>query len=367
MADSAEKTEEATDKRMKEVRSKGKLSKSQDITAWVGVGAAAIMIPATIGHASASATGQLFTVTSIIADPDPGKAMQALEAGLASMSGTIVPMFAVVFVSVLAASTVQGGIHFSKFKGHFEQFNLLSGLKKTFGTQALWNGAKSLLKTAVVSLVLYSVITGMLPALTGSGSMPISSLIAEAGAGVSSLVQFAVFAGLGLAAVDVFVVMKRNRKQTKMTKKEVTDENKSSEGDPLIKGQRRARQRAMSRNRMIAAIPAADVVLINPTHIAVALKYEPGKSAPKVVAKGSGVIAARIREEADKHDVPMVRDIPLARALHAACEIGDEIPAGLYTSVAQVLAFVMQLAARGGPRRIETVSTSFLTPEAVSA
>ena len=132
-----------------------------------------------------------------------------------------------------------------------------------------------------------------------------------------------------LAAADFFVVMRRNRKKTRMTKKEVKDENKSSEGDPLIKSQRRARQMAMSRNRMIAAIGDADVVLVNPTHFAVALKYEPGKSAPRVVAKGAGHIAARIREEAEAKNVPMVQDIPLARALHGACETGPGDPGGL--------------------------------------
>ncbi len=111
-------------------------------------------------------------------------------------------------------------------------------------------------------------------------------------------------AGLVLAAADVFVVMRRNRKKTRMTKKEVQDENKNTEGDPLIKSQRRSRQLAMSRNRMIAAIADADVVLVNPTHVAVALKYEPGKSAPRVVAKGAGHIAARIREEAEAKSVP---------------------------------------------------------------
>lgn len=364
MADSQEKTEEATPKRMKEVRSKGQLSKSQDITAWVGVGAAAVMIPSTVTHASAAATGQLSAVTSIVSNPDPAMALQALEAGLGSMAGTLAPMFAVVAVAVLAASAVQGGIHFQKFKGHFEQFNPLTGLKRIFGTQALWNGVKTLAKTAVVALVLYSVIRGLLPVLTGSGSMPLASLVAEAAAGVSALVQFAVFAGLVLAAADVGVVMRRNRKKTRMTKKEVTDENKNSDGDPLVKSQRRSRQLAMSRNRMIAAVAGADVVLLNPTHIAVALKYEPGKSAPRVVAKGAGTIAARIREEAETKSVPMVRDILLARALHKACEVGHEIPAELYTAVAKVLAFVMQMNSRGSFRRMEHPTTSFLTPEA---
>lgn len=353
MSEAQERTEQATPKRMKEVRSKGQLSKSQDVTAWVGVGAAALMIPSTIAHASNAAASQLLTVSSVISDPDPLRALPGLEAGLASIGGTMAPMLCVVCLAVIAASAAQGGIHVQKFKGHFEQFNLLTGVKRTFGVQALWQGAKTIVKTAVVGLVLYVVLQGFMPVLTGSGSLPIGSLLAEAGAGVSSLIQFAVFAGLALAAADVFVVMRRNRKKTRMTKKEVSDENKNTEGDPLVKSQRRSRQLAMSRNRMIAAVASADVVLLNPTHIAVALLYEPGKSAPRVVAKGSGLIAARIREEADTHTVPMVRDIPLARALHASCEVGQEIPPELYAAVAKVLAFVMQLNNRGSARRTD--------------
>lgn len=364
MSDGQERTEKATDKRMREVRSKGELAKSQDVTAWLGVAAAALMMPTTIATGSKAAGAQLMAVRNVIADPDPGRAVAALEEALASLVGTVTPLLAAVLVTVVAGSAAQGGIHFKKFKGHYEQFNLLNGFKQTFGTQALWQGVKTLLKTGVVALVLYSVAQGLMPVLLGAGSMPLSGLLNEAVGGVSTLIQFAVFAGLGLAALDVFVVMRRNRKKTRMTLKEVKDENKNSEGDPHIKSQRRSRQMAMSRNRMFSAIESADVVMLNPTHIAVALKYEPGKSAPRVVAKGSGKVAARIREEADKHGVPMVRDVPLARALHAACEIGEEIPAELYTSVAHVLAFVMQLAARGGTRRIETVSKSFLTDEA---
>ncbi|BDZ45080.1 EscU/YscU/HrcU family type III secretion system export apparatus switch protein [Naasia aerilata] len=154
-------------------------------------------------------------------------------------------------------------------------------------------------------------------------------------------------AGIGLALVDVFVVMRRNRKQTRMTKREVRDENKSSEGDPLVRSQRRSKQLAMSRNRMIAAVGSADVVLLNPTHVAVALKYEKGKSAPRVVAKGAGEVAAKIRERAASTNTPMVHDIPLARALYGACDVGDEIPVELYGAVARVLAFVLSLKSRG--------------------
>jgi len=150
-------------------------------------------------------------------------------------------------------------------------------------------------------------------------------------------------------------VMRRNRKHTHMTKKEAKDEHKKSEGDPLVRAQRRSRQLALSRNRMIAAVGDSDVVLLNPTHLAVALRYEPGKSAPRIVAKGAGVVAQKIRERAEESGVPMVRDIPLARALHTACDIGQEIPEELYTAVAQVLAFIEHLKRRGSARGTHTM------------
>jgi len=199
------------------------------------------------------------------------------------------------------------------------------------------------------------VVSSLMPLLLQSGSLPLASLLAAGSDGAASLIRASVIAGLVLAAADVLVVMRRNRKHTRMTRKEVTDENKRTDGDPLIKSQRRSRQMAMSRNRMIAAIADADVVVVNPTHVAVALKYEPGISAPKLVAKGAGNIATRIREEAVAKRVPMVRDIPLARNLHEACNLGDEIPAGTYNEVARVLAFVMTLKARGRPDGIHTV------------
>jgi flagellar biosynthetic protein FlhB len=269
----------------------------------------------------------------------------------------LTPMIVVVTVAVLAAAAVQGGIHFKKFSGKFEQFDLVKGLGRTFGGQALWNGVKAFTKTGVVGLVLFVVIQGLMPVLTTAGGLPLTALISAATGGTSALIQSAVLAGLILAFADVFVVMRRNRKKTRMSKKEIKDESKSSEGDPLIKSQRRSRQLAMSRNRMMTAIVDADVVLVNPTHFAIALKYEPGKSAPRIVAKGAGEVAAKIREQAETDRVPIVRDIPLTRALHKACELGQEIPVELYTAVAQVLAFVMALKARGAAKGVHTMST----------
>ncbi|MBG6213576.1 MAG: EscU/YscU/HrcU family type III secretion system export apparatus switch protein [Cryobacterium sp.] len=354
--DSGEKTELATPKRMKEVREKGQLSKSQDVTAWLGVGAAAIMLPATIAAGALAGTDQMYMIGALANTPDPDVAVQALGNGLASMAASLTPFFVVVVAVVLGGAALQGGIQFKKFTGKYEQFNVVTGLKRVFGTQAMWEGVKVLAKTAVVGLVLYTVIQGLMPVLLTAGGLPVSELLVAATNGAAALLQAAVIAGLVLAAADIFVIMRRNRKKTRMSKKEVKDENKASEGDPLIKSQRRSRQLIMSRNRMIASVTDADVVLVNPTHVAVALKYEPGKSAPRVVAKGVGHIATRIREQADTDRVPIVQDIPLARALHGACEIGDEIPADFYNAVARVLAFVMALKARGSSPGVHTMS-----------
>ncbi|WP_423922025.1 EscU/YscU/HrcU family type III secretion system export apparatus switch protein [Frigoribacterium sp. 2-23] len=345
--DSGERSEQATEKRMREVHSKGQLSRSQDLSAWVGVGATAVMIPSTIERAAEAGTDQLFTIKSVIAHPDDLNVVNAMMHAFGSMASTLGPMLAVVGIAVLATAVAQGGVHLKRMTGSYQQFNLLTGVKRLFGTQALWQGAKSLIKTAVVGLVLWFAVQGLMPVLMSGGGLSVSALIEEAQAGTGTLLRAAIAAGLLLGAADVFVVIRRNRKKTRMTKKEIKDEHKSSDGDPLVKSQRRSRQLSMSRNRMIGAIADSNVVLVNPTSYAVALTYEPGKSAPRVVAKGAGVMAARIREQAETSSVPIVTDVPLTRALHAACGLGDEIPVDLYTPVARVLTFVMTLQARG--------------------
>ncbi|PZF22803.1 type III secretion protein [Curtobacterium sp. MCLR17_045] len=347
MSDSGERSEQATQQRMREVHEKGQIGRSQDLGAWIGIAVAALMIPAAIGNAAAAGQDQLLAVQRVIEDPELGAVQALLADALGSMGATLGPMLAVVAVAVLAAAVTQGGVHFRKMTPQPDHFDPVAGLKRVFGTQALWNGAKALLKTAVVGLVLWFAVQGLMPVLMTSGSLPLSAVLEAAAAGSGTLLRAAIVAGLVLAALDVFVVIRRNRKRTMMTKREVKDENKRSDGDPLVKSQRRSRQLAMSRNRMIQAIGTADVVMTNPTHYAVAIKYEPGKSAPRVVAKGAGPVADVIRARAEEERVPIVRDVPLTRALHAACELGHEIPVDLYTPVARVLSFVMALKARG--------------------
>jgi flagellar biosynthesis protein FlhB len=170
-----------------------------------------------------------------------------------------------------------------------------------------------------------------------------------AASAATGLMRDVALAGLVAAGADYAVARRRTGKQVRMSKKEIRDEHKQSEGDPMVRSAIRSRQLAAARNRMMAEVPQADVVLLNPTHIAVALRYDPAKGTPRVVAKGAGLVATRIRELAEASRVALVEDIPLARALHSGCEVGQEIPPQLYQAVAQVLAFVLSMRAAGVP------------------
>jgi flagellar biosynthetic protein FlhB len=354
-ADSGERTERATERRLREARRKGRLSRSQDLTAWLAIGAAAVTLEGVVAAGTTAGTEQLLAVASVAEAPTPGSALETLERGLASVLPTLGPMLAIVAAATLLGAVAQGGVHLRGLTTRFDQFDVVAGFRRLFGVRALWEGAKALLKTAAIVGALWMVVSGLVPVLSASGAHSLAWLLQIAADAIAAVLQAAIAVGTALAVIDVFVVMRRNAKHTRMTKREVRDETKSSEGDPLIRQQRRSRQFAMSRNRMIAAVAGSDVVLVNPTHVAVALRYEVGKAAPRVVAKGSGVVADRIREEANAAGVPMVRDIPLARAVHAACELGDEIPEDLYTAIAHVLVFVASLRARGAARGIHSL------------
>lgn len=363
--ESGEKTEKASAQRMKEVHKEGKLSRSTDLSAWIGLAAAAITLPMVAGNAAEAARDQMSAVADAIADPDAGTVTQLLFDGMGTIIGTLTPMFAVVVLAVLITAVAQGGVHVKKFKPQTQQFNPVNGMKRLFGKQSWWEGLKTLMKTAVVGVVLYTVVQGLLPKLMVSGTIPLPHILGVAGDGVTQLLRLGIAAGVLLAVIDVIVVMRRNRQHTRMSKQELKEENKRTEGDPHVKGAIRSKQMAMSRNRMMAAVADADVVIVNPTHVAVALRYQPGTGAPRLTAKGAGAVAARIRERAQDAHVPMIEDIPLARALHAACEVDQEIPAYLFTAVARVLAFVMQLKRRGAAMGKHVIPGGSVAPDDV--
>lgn len=352
-----ERTEKATPQRMKDVRRKGQLGRSQDLSAWVGLAAAAAMLPGVLERAQGAAMTQMAQVQAVAVTADPAQAVAVLRDGLGSVVVTLGPMFAVLVLVTIVVAVAQGGVSVRSMKPQLDHLKPAAVGKKFFGPQALWQGVKTLLKTLAVAGVMYAGVQALVPTVMSAGILPLTAVLDAAGQGAATLLRGGIAAGVLLAVLDLVVVLRRNRKSTRMTKQEVKEENKRTEGDPLVKGQIRARQARMSRNRMMAEVAKADVVMVNPTHVAVALRYEPGTGAPRVVAKGAGVVAARIRELAAEHRVPLVEDVPLARALHGACDVGQEIPEQLFTAVARVLAFVMALRRRGasaGQHRLPT-------------
>jgi flagellar biosynthetic protein FlhB len=344
-----DKTEKPTPKKLREARKEGNVARSQDVSAWVGLLAASVIMPALGSKAADDLQTLVFSAMTVMKDPTADRAVAILGDGLRASLMIFLPLGALTVLVAVAATGMQGGLHLAskKIKPKFSHLSLIKGAKRLFGPMALWEAVKVVVKTTVLGVVLWAVVSRVAPQLIGLSAAPLSAALSTTGSAVLTLVRASIVAGLVMAVADYVVQKRRVDKQLRMSKHEVKQEMKQSEGDPLLKGAVRSRQMAMSRNRMMADIAQADVVVVNPTHVAVALRYEPGKGAPRVVAKGAGAVAAAIRARATEHRVPMVEDVPLARALHAACDIGQEVPAELYGAVAQVLAFVMSLRSRG--------------------
>jgi flagellar biosynthetic protein FlhB len=346
---SGEKTEQPTPQKLKKAKQEGQIGRSQDIGAWFGMLAASIVLPRTLSATMDHSQELMAKIPDVIADPDPQAAMDILKEGMWSAAWAVLPLALTMMAVGIAAAGAQGGIRVASklFIPKFKRLNPLPGIKKMFGPQSLWEGTKALVKTGVLAGVLYLTMKDIVPLLLTAGRLQLGQLLAVINDATLSLIRAASVAGIVMAAADYFVVRRRTNKQLRMSKEEVKQEHKNAEGDPHVKGQIRARQMAMARNRQLADVPTADVVLVNPTHVAVALRYDPEKGAPRVIAKGQGAIAQKIRDLAGEHRIPMVQDVPLARALEKSVEVGMEIPADFFGAVAKVLAFVMSLKAKG--------------------
>jgi flagellar biosynthesis protein FlhB len=344
-----EKTEQPTEKKLREARKEGQVARSPDFGAWFGVLAAVSVLPLVIDAGSELCRRLMAAVTGIVAEPDPARATAALVEGLQGVAFVVAPLAATTVVVAVATGAAQGGLRPATklLKPKWNRLSPKAGIKRIAGPQAWWEGTKLLIKSTAVGLVMYGAVRGIAPDLVDGGALPLSATLGVVADATITLVRLAAMAGLVIAVGDYLVARRRIGKQLRMTKAEVKQEHKSSDGDPLLKGAIRSKQLAMSRNRMMSAVAEADVLLVNPTHVAVALRYDPAKGAPRVVAKGAGAVAAKIRERASEHRVPMVQDVPLARALYKACEVNAEIPPEMYAAVARVLAFVMSLRARG--------------------
>jgi flagellar biosynthesis protein FlhB len=346
---SGEKTEKPTAKRKKKAIEDGQIARTPDLGAWAGMLAASFLVPMVLRSAVERALKMFAEAMKVVADPEPEHALELFKQGLAAIAMAVAPLSLGMLLIGVGAAAAQGGIHFpaKAFQPKFNRLNPLPGFKRMFGGQGLWEGAKVLIKSAALGSVLYLGIGNLVPDLLRAGAMSLPDLLTLIENSAVTLIRYGATAGLVMAAADYAMAKRRINKQIFMSKEEVKQEHKQSEGDPHLKGAIRSKMMAMSRNRMMADLPKADVVMVNPTHVAVALRYDPTSGAPRVIAKGAGAVATKIRDKATEHRIPMVQDVPLARQLYKAVEIGQEIPPELYMAVARVLAFVMSLKARG--------------------
>jgi flagellar biosynthetic protein FlhB len=343
-----ERTEEPSQRRLEQARERGQVPRSRELTNFatmIGGSAALVAVGGTL-------VGRMSHImhNGLTIDPRRLDSTDSMTASLgeAVMSGLLgmLPIFGTLIALVLLAAVVLGGWNFSPtaLMPDFSRMSPLSGLKRLFGFHGLSELGKALLKCLVVGGVCSGVIYRLFPDVMALGHMAPRAAITH-GAVLLAWAFVWLCASLAvIAMIDVPLQLFQYNRSLKMTRQELKDEAKESDGRPETKQRIRQLQQAMARRRMMHKVPTADVVIVNPTHFAVALKYDPkNMRAPRVLAKGVDLVAANIRRIAEEHRVPVFEAPKLARALYKSTDLNREIPAGLYVAVAQVLSYVFRI------------------------
>ncbi len=345
--DRDQRTEQQSAKRKREVRKKGQVARSPTLVGWLSLLLATFLMPPVIGQLANVLAEGVRSVKVVAADPTPGVLTEQAGAVARNALGAMVPFLVVVAIGALVGTLAQVGLVFTTdpLKPKWERVNPGAGLKRLFSVKSLWETGKQVLTMVVILAIAVPAVVGTSRALLGSTFGMTEAIGAVTGTALQ-LVRLVAVIGLLIGVADYAWARFNLVRDNKMTKQEVKQEMRESEGDPHVKAKLRSTRMAMSRNRMLASVGDAHVVITNPTHYAVALRYDPQKGAPRVVAKGADGLAARIRAAAAEADVAVVRSAPLARALHRSCRVDDEIPRELFQAVATVLAFVRRLEGR---------------------
>ena len=344
--DKSQKTEEPTQKRLDDARKKGDVARSQDVPIWFALMGLAVLISAAKPLAGMVAR----PLVSILDHPhafdlENGGAMMLTRTIVMALLPFAAIVFSVVILFVLAGHLIQNrpGWTAEKMKPKLEKISPMSGLKRIFGPQGWMNLFKSILKLTAIAAALAYAVWPHISFLERAGGLELTVLLGvlQSIAG-RLLIAALVVVGL-IAAIDYIFQKQQHSEKMKMSRQEIKDEHKQSEGDPQVKAKIRQLRIQRSRQRMMAAVPEANVVITNPTHYSIALKYDDSTPAPICVAKGVDDLALRIREVAEEHDIPMIENPPLARALYANMEIDDVIPREHYEAVAKIIGHVMKI------------------------
>ncbi|MGI9607333.1 MAG: EscU/YscU/HrcU family type III secretion system export apparatus switch protein [Acidimicrobiales bacterium] len=335
------RSEKATPKKRRDARRRGEAARSTELPQSVTlVAAIAILTPvlaAMWDQLQADTIGLIQTSDRL----DPSLIAADGARAMSNAAMTLVPMLVlIILVSVAAQVGLAGLPNLHKLKPKFDSLKPQNGLKKIFSRQQLWELGRTVLKLSLLGVVAL-LVGDRLTSFISLGPAPLAAIFDEWQTVLEGLAVGVALLGLLIGFADT-VISKRNfERQLKMSKQEIKDEMKQSEGDPLIRSQIRQAQARLSRTRMLAAVADATVVVTNPTHLSVALRYDETDDAPIVVAKGADELAMRMRTEARRHGVPIRENKPIARSLFATANVGDEIPVALYRAVAQLLASIL--------------------------
>jgi len=343
-----DKTEDPTEKRLTDARKKGQLPRSKELNTFVSLMTASVMllfVGESIGKGLERLMQQQLSLSREVIF-DPASPVIFFEQVLLDGLLLIVPLVIPLVITALFTPMMMGGWNFTmeSMTPKASKMNPFSGLKRMFGVQGVVGLLQAIVKIVLVFVVAGTLFRSHFDQFMGLSSIHLNDAVTQAVDII--MMSFLILSStlVLVVAIDVPYQLWNTKRQLKMTKQEVKDESKEQEGNPEVKGQIRRKQMEISQQRMMDEVPKADVIVTNPAHYAVALKYDPmGSGAPIVVAKGVDLIAAQIRNIAIGADIPLVAAPPLARALFYSAESGDEIPQGLFLAVAQVLAYVFQL------------------------
>lgn len=371
----SDKTEEPTEHKLQEARKKGQVMKSQEVistlllvaTAGVLIGAGKMMIRQI----------REFTIYTWSLIPTYNMTERNFLGDTILIMGTtfliLLPLLSAAFLMALVANVAQVKFLFSTepLKPTLNKINPIEGFKRIFSMKSVMELVKQIAKLTIIGWICYKLVLSVLPELSSAVVLPLNSTLELVRATLVRLVSQVMIGMLVIAAVDYLFQHKQFMKQMRMSMQELKDEYKDTEGNPQVKAKIRQLMRQGAQGRMMEEVPGSSAVVTNPTHYAVALRYKAGEDpVPVVVAKGENLIARQIKVMAEDHDVPIVENVELARALFKACEIGGAVPTEMYKAVAEVLAYVIKLkrkrellkkrrlartqstmAARGGPAR----------------
>jgi len=343
-----ERTEEPSQRRLQEARERGQVPRSRELTTFATMigGSAALMA---VGSSMTTHLSDIMRRGMSIDAPslrNPHSMVEHLSDACMAALTALLPVFGALVVLVLLASVALGGWNFSTqaLQPDFARMSPLSGLKRLFGLHGASELGKALLKVVMVGAVCAGIVSWLFGDVMALGRMAPRAAVGR-GAGLLGWAFVWLCASLALvAAVDVPLQLFQFKRSLRMTRQELRDESKELDGRPETKQRIRQMQQTLARRRMMHKVPTADVVIVNPTHFAVALKYDPKKMrAPRLLAKGSDLVAANIRRIAEEHRVPVFESPKLARALFRSTDLNKEIPQGLYMAVAQVLSYIFRV------------------------